>query len=103
MTLEHRDPGLSLPLFVAADGAELGGQWRIWGEVLGLPLLVLDADGTLRDPFSELPRVTAGASAPRRRRRTALAKRRPTIVFRRRAGSPRGMVHRGEREIIARS
>ena len=54
--LEHRDPGLAVPLFVAADGKEISVEWRTWARVLGLPALVEDADGCLRDPFGPLGR-----------------------------------------------
>jgi len=42
---------------------------------------------------------------PRRRRRSALKKRRPSILMRRRSGkiTRATPVHRGEREIIARN
>ncbi len=28
--LEHRDPGLSVPLFVATDGKDISVEWRTW-------------------------------------------------------------------------
>lgn len=104
VTLEHRDPGLSVPLFVASDGAEVSAEWQLWARVLGLPALVAGTDGVLRAPFARVGRLRLGAAAPRRRRRTAVNARRPSILLRRRPGA-RGtgaIVHRGEREIIAR-
>lgn len=97
VTLEHRDPALALPLFVSEEGSEAPAIWHAWAEVLGLPLLVED-DGRLRD--SE-----AGAEppCPRRRRSSGLAKRRPRILMRRKAGCRVvSLVYRDEREIIAR-
>ena len=90
LVLVHRDPSLSVPLLVSADGDELTEAWAIWSEIFALPQL---------DETSTVP------PAPRRRRRNAVRSRRPSILMRRRAGRDlEGMdVYRGEREIIARS
>jgi hypothetical protein len=102
--LEHRDNGLTVPLFVAADGDDALAQWKCWSRVLGVPLLVVEGDGALREPFSRIGRVAVRAAAPRRRRRAAIRWRRPSILMRRKLGRPAAepLVHRGEREIIAR-
>jgi hypothetical protein len=102
--LEHRDNGLSVPLFVAAEGDDAMAQWKSWGRVLGVPLLVAEADGALREPFRRIGRLAVGKTAPRRRRRAAIKWRRPSILMRRKPGRPSAEpnVHRGEREIIAR-
>jgi hypothetical protein len=95
--LEHRDGGLSVPLFVAAEGDDAVAQWKCWGRVLGVPLLVAEGDGTLREPFRRIGRIRLGNPAPRRRR--------PSILLRRKPGRPLAnpIIHRGEREIIARN
>jgi hypothetical protein len=105
VVLEHRDPALSLPLYRAADGTDIVAEWQSWARVLGLPLLVADADGRLREPFGRLGAVHLAAPIARRRRRTALRRRRPSILMRRKAGHSiaNAAVHRGEREIIARN
>jgi Family of unknown function (DUF6101) len=105
VVLEHRDPALSLPLYVAAESDEVLAEWQSWGRVLGLPLLVAADDGALREPFARIGALRIEAAAPRRRRRTMIARRRPRFLLRRRAGSPLAAapVHRGEREIIARN
>jgi Family of unknown function (DUF6101) len=105
VVLEHRDPGLSLPLFEAADGTDIVAEWQTWARVLSLPLLVAAADGALREPFARLGAVRIAAPIGRRRRRGSLKRRRPSIFLRRKAGDVRRQdkVHRGEREIIARS
>ena len=102
--LEHRDSGLSVPLFVAPEGDDAMAQWKAWGRVLGVPLLVVDRDGSLREPFRRIGRVNVGAPSPRKKRRAAIRWRRPSILLRRKPGRPsaRSQVHRGEREIIAR-
>jgi hypothetical protein len=103
--LEHRDQGLTIPLFVAAEGDDALAQWKSWGRVLGVPLLVAEADGALREPFRRIGRLAVSEPSPRRRRRAAIRWRRPSILMRRKPGRPAAVptVHRGEREIIARN
>jgi len=103
--LEHRDGGLSVPLFIATDGGDLVAEWKSWGRVLGLPLLVVETDGSLREPFKRLGGIGVGMPSPRRRRRGAVKWRRPRFLMRRKAGRlpAEPAVYRNEREIIARS
>jgi len=105
IVLEHRDRALSLPLSTAADADDVLADWQLWARVLALPLLVADDNGTLHPPFAQLGKVRVGRSAPRRRRRNAIRKRRPSVLLRRRPArlpaSP--VMHRNEREIIARN
>jgi hypothetical protein len=105
VTLDHRDSALCVPLLIAADGDDGVALWKSWGRVLGLPLLVVEGDGTLREPFPRLGGVALGTPAPRRRRRGAIKWRRPSILLRRKPGRPLNepRVHHGEREIIARN
>lgn len=103
LVLEHRDSALSVPLQYAAEAEDLYTDWRLWARTLGRPLLTSAADGGLRSNPATLAPIAIGESAPRRRRRTALKKRRPTIHLRRMWGRVRiaHAVHRNEREIIA--
>jgi hypothetical protein len=103
--LEHRDHGLTVPLFVATEGDDAMAQWKSWSRVLGVPLLVADGDGALREPFRRIGRLAVGAPTPRRRRRSAIKRRRPSILLRRKPGRPSATptVYRGEREFIARN
>jgi Family of unknown function (DUF6101) len=102
--LEHRDTGLTVPLFMAAEGDDAMAQWKSWARVLGVPLLVADGDG-VREPFRRIGRLAVGQPTPRRRRRSAMKGRRPSILMRRKPGWPSAnpSVYRGEREIIARN
>jgi hypothetical protein len=104
LTLEHPDPKLSIPLFASPDSDEVVAEWQSWSQVLRRPLLIVDDGGGLHELFSHLGQVRVGAPVQRRRRRTAMKGRRPSIRWRRRCGmaSAEPRVHRSEREIIAR-
>ncbi len=101
--LDHRDNALCVPLHVSTEGDDGLAIWKSWGRVLGLPLLLVERDGSVREPFPRLGGVGIGAPTPRRRRRAAIKWRRPSILMRRKPGRPveNPAVHR-EREIIAR-
>jgi Family of unknown function (DUF6101) len=103
--LEHRDKALCVPLLAGVQGSDVIPQWQLWARVLGLPLLVVDPHGTLREPFRRIGALRLGTTTPRRRRRDPIRARRPSMPLRRRRGLVSGepKVHRGEREIIARS
>ena len=105
VVLEHGDPALSLPLFCSSASDEIVAEWQSWGRVLGLPLLVAERDGSLREPFARLGALRIEAPTWRRRRRSAIARRRPSILLRRRPllAARTQTVHRDEREIIARN
>jgi len=105
VTLEHRDPGLSVPLFRATDSDDIVAAWQAWSRVLGLPLLVAGEDGQLRQPFHSLGALRVWAATPRRRRHNAVKRRRASMPLRRRPGQLERaqVVHSGEREIIARN
>jgi hypothetical protein len=105
IVLEHEDPAMAIPLYVAPDATDVLAEWQSWARVLGLPLLVHDGEGVLREPFARLGALRVAPTQSRRRRRTAVRKRHPRILMRRqptRTFDPT-LVHRGEREIVARS
>jgi hypothetical protein len=89
LVLVHRDPSLSIPLYVSADADEIETAWQIWSEILALPRLPEDDS---REP------------AQRRRRHNVIKQRRPKFLVRRRAGALLNEPgnYQGEREIIAR-
>ena len=101
--LEHRDPALSVPLFSATDSLDVLAEWQTWARIFAMPMLVADEDGTLREPFARLGGVRVEPPSARKRRRGAIARRRPRIFMRRKPGRVGAdtTVHR-EREIIAR-
>ncbi|WP_315796063.1 DUF6101 family protein [Bradyrhizobium sp. SZCCHNRI3043] len=89
LVLVHRDPSLTIPLCVSDDQNEIVAAWAMWSETFALPQL----------------QDTRREATPRRRRRNAIRSRRPRFLMRRRVGyqlNP-ASIHRGEREIIARS
>ena len=104
LMLEHRDCALSLPLYHAEDTTDVVAEWQSWGRALKLPLLIAEFDGRLREPFARVGALRVATPHPRRRKRSALKRRRPSILLRRKPGRWLGAaaVHRGEREIIAR-
>jgi hypothetical protein len=103
VTLEHPDAALSLPLFASTDTDDIVAEWQIWGRVLGLPLLIGDTDGTLREAFARIGQLRIAPATWRRRRRSAIARRRPSRPLRGKVGRVDAVpaVHRGEREMIA--
>lgn len=105
VVLEHKDPGLALPLFVSHEADEAFAEWRSWSAALGVPQLVSDDEGGWREPFARIGGVRIGEVRPRRRRHSAIKNRRPTMGLRRKRGRLKAdaSVHRGEREIIARN
>ncbi len=105
IVLEHHDPALSVPLYCASDGTDIVAEWQSWARVLGMRLLVAEADGRLREPFERLGALRIAYPARRRRRRSAVKARRPAFLLRRKVGNPRTqrIIRRGEREIIARN
>jgi hypothetical protein len=102
VVLEHADPTLALPLYVSSDGDDVNAEWRSWGQVLGLPLLVANDDGSVHEPFARMGCVRIAEPTQRRRRRSALKRRRPTILMRRRPGkvTEATPIHRAQLKII---
>jgi Family of unknown function (DUF6101) len=104
IVLEHPDPQLSVTLHHARDAHDISFQWRCWARALGLPLLIVESDGSVREPFPRIGAIEVGRTAARRRGRSTLKSRRGIQRLRRRTGSlASAAVHRGEREIIARN
>jgi Family of unknown function (DUF6101) len=105
VVLAHKDPGLVLPLFLSREADDAMAEWRSWSAVLGLPLLLHDEDAGWRDAYARMGALRVSPVRPRRRRRSTLKQRRPSLLMHRKPGS-RGAampIHRGEHEIIARN
>jgi hypothetical protein len=105
LVLEHKDPMLRLPLHVSSNTDDLLAQWQSWSSVLGVPQLIGELTGEVRDAFEWCGALRVDRPFVRRRRRSALRHRRPSILMRRlvgRACPETAAIHRGEYEIIAR-
>jgi hypothetical protein len=103
LSLEHADPGLCVPLTITDDSDDVIADWQSWAQVLGLPLLVAELNGTLGPAIPSIGDVVFRGVLARRRSRNSVKARRPSILMRRRAARmpQTPAVHR-EREIIAR-
>lgn len=100
LELHHEDHKLSVPLLVASDLFDVAADWRGWADLFGLPMLMVEADGTVRPLEETLGAIRAAHAAPRRRSARA---RRPRFLARRKPGGlGMRMVISGE-EIIART
>jgi len=105
VVLKHRDPTLTLPLFVTSRTDEALAEWRAWSQVLDVPLLLAEQRGTSTIARAQIDGLHIERPRPRRRRRSALKARRPSIPLRRATGKITNAtpIHRDEREIIARN
>ena len=104
VVLEHADSQLSVTLNHVSEVRDLAWEWRGWAKTLGLPLLVTQVDGSLRELLPRFGGIETGGPASRRRGRSLLKSRGGVQRLRRRTGSlASARVHRGEREIIARN
>ena len=104
LELMHDDPGLSVPLLVARDLDDVAADWRAWSVEYGLPMLLVEADGTPRTLEESLGGgIVARKPIERRKRRSRTAKRRPRFLMRRKAGSLGVRLVVSGQEIIARA
>ena len=46
LELHHEDSELCVPLLVAHDLTDIAADWNAWSEVYGLPMLMIEADGS---------------------------------------------------------
>ncbi|AXS39469.1 hypothetical protein D1F64_04655 [Breoghania sp. L-A4] len=105
VTLEllHSDPRLSLALMQADCMDDVVADWQAWSRQFGVPLLLIEQDGRIREIAGAANRAQIGRPGPRRRS-SVLRERRPRFLIRRRTGHTNPMpLHAGEREIIART
>src|SRR6185437_9802865 len=74
----HPERGV-LPLFMTSHAGEAVAEWRAWSEVLGVRLLLAEPSVSSRTADAQLGELHVERPRPRRRRRSALKARRPTI------------------------
>lgn len=103
LELYHEDAKLSVPLLVASDLFDVAADWRGWSDLFGLPMLMVEQDGSVLPLEETLGAIRAPGAAPRRRSASAHRARRPRFLARRKPGGlGMRMVISGE-EIIART
>lgn len=64
--LRHTDPNKSIVVHASFDGADAGARWRSWGTQLGLPLLVQDRRGDIREATDRMGALTVSPAQPHR-------------------------------------
>lgn len=100
LELNHPDPKLSVPLLVATDLYDVAADWRGWAEIFDLPMLMIEADGTMQSLDDTLGRIKASAPTPRRA--SPNRGRRPRFLARRKPGGLGLRMSVAGEEIIAR-
>ncbi|MEE2950115.1 hypothetical protein SAMN06297251_13029 [Fulvimarina manganoxydans] len=102
LELYHPDPALCVPLLVARDLYDVAADWRSWSDLFGLPMMMIEADGSVVPLEDTLTAMRSDLSAMPRRR-SPNRTRRPRFLARRKPGGlGMRMVVEGE-EIIART
>lgn len=107
LSLLHENPRLSIPLSTGTEAAAVAREWQAWAKALDLPLIAVEADGTVHAELTALGVVLAERPSPRRKGSPLVGRR--SIVARRRrdrtTACPADALRTfaGEREIIART
>lgn len=102
VTLEllHDDENLCVPLRVGHELQEIARDWQIWSQLLGLPMILFDADGVARTLDESAEARMADKTYPRRPP-AIFRDRRPRFLARRRMASLGVRVVVGGDEIIS--
>lgn len=101
LELNHEDERRCVVLLTAEDPGEIVADWQAFSHTLSLPMLLIEADGTVSQPIHQLGQVLLNAPKPRRRY-SYFAARRPRFLVRRKTGWARGVETLRAEEIIAR-
>ncbi len=101
LKLLHDDPKLTVPLLIADNLEDIAVDWNVWSEKLGLPMLLIEADGVARTLEESLGLAKKPFLAERRAGRPTRS-RRPRFLARRRTGSMGVRLIVDGQEIIAR-
>lgn len=99
--LNHLDPSLSQTLMAADDLVDVAADWKAWSRCLGLPMLLIEADGSITRPVTTLGPIEVATPKPRRMH-SYFASRRPRFLARRKTGWERKQAALDGAEIIAR-
>lgn len=99
--LAHERAAFSVPLLSGSSPEDVAVDWQCWSKSLGLPLLLVDVDGSISEPLSRVGQLAILDPKPRRRRGTATG-RRPRFLVRRKTGWDKGLGTIAGDELIAR-
>ena len=66
VNLVHEVLDLTIPLYSAFSEHDILTRWRNWGQVLGLPVLVEEPDGSYSHPFHLLGKLAENTPKPQR-------------------------------------
>ena len=99
--LNHPDAASTVILTAADDLVDVAADWRAWARCLGLPMLLIEADGSVTRPVMTLGPVEIAEPKPRRMH-SYFANRRPRFLARRKTGWAREQAMLNGAEIIAR-
>ena len=64
VVLKHTDPALTLPLFLTSQADEALAEWRAWGELLDMPLLLAEQNKVSRAANARWEKSTSSALVP---------------------------------------
>ncbi|WMS44734.1 DUF6101 family protein [Acuticoccus sp. MNP-M23] len=107
LTLQHSDDAHSVPLACGMDVAVIAREWQAWAKALSLPLIAIDADGSVHAELNALGVLLAENPSPRRRGSPLVGRRSRFGRARRAAPLPFAMANapriEEHREIIART
>lgn len=104
LELLHTDPSLTVPLSKGEDFQSIAADWKQWSEVFGLPMVLVEADGSMTMAPATALKPEAIVET-QRRSHLQIAGRRGRFQRRRKCGQS-GLVQSpiaGAREIIARN
>ncbi len=99
--LAHERPSFCLPLLSGKTPEDVAVDWQCWSRSLGLPLLLVEADGTMTEPMSRVGQLMILDPKPRRRR-NASTTRRPRFLVRRKTGWNEGVGKVEGEELVSR-
>jgi hypothetical protein len=107
LALLHDDPAHAVPLASGTDVAAVARAWQAWAKATRLPLVAVEADGTVHAELTALGVVLAERPWARRKGSPLIGRRSPWGRRRRAEPLMRQLsempVWRGEREIVART
>ncbi|MGO9942203.1 MAG: DUF6101 family protein [Rhodoblastus sp.] len=100
VTLDHRDPDLTVTLAEARSENEIAPEWKAWAQFFQLPRLTLGLDQKMTVLDRSLGELALGAVQPRKRGWPLKQRRSKISAFRKAGPNGRVMAVFREREIV---